>query len=559
MIEKPFNPKIYTPQDGSCVLNLSGRDVRGDKIYDRSGKGNHGTITGAVLKPMNYGLPVLSFDGVDDYCYDDQTEVLTLNGWKLFKDLKENDKVATLNPKTEQLEYHKPDRYISYDYRGKMFQVIGSNQIDLCVIPEHKMFVSKYKSANDWRDYELIEAKDIFDDLVRYKKDCKWQGKEQKTIKIGSKEIEMDTWLAFLGYFLSEGSLHYYKNNETKSSQYQVIISQSKKANPDVCENIEAVLDEMGYKYSYIGHNYYISNKELYKHLENQDGQPSRFIPQEIKQLSSRQLTILFYALMEGDGHRNNYYTISKQLADDVQEIVLKIGKSANINQKKWSVNDLCTVQIQTLQTRPRVGEKRTNRNNAHNEWVDYNGKVYSCEVKNHILYVRRNGKTCWSGNCNCGNDESLNITDAITIEAWVKLTSKSGTRILLDKRGGYVGSEGYRVKFVDGTAYIHINNAGSPFSVAGDVIVLDTWQHFTVTFIDSFNEAKLYRNGELLEIISVTTQMAGNDKVVTIGTDYVCTSFFNGTIDEVRIYNRALSAEEISKHFNELRHIYGI
>ena len=67
MIEKPTQPKIYTPQDGSCVLDLDARDVRGSKIYDRSGKGNHGDITGAVIKPQNYGLPALEFDGVDDW------------------------------------------------------------------------------------------------------------------------------------------------------------------------------------------------------------------------------------------------------------------------------------------------------------------------------------------------------------------------------------------------------------------------------------------------------------------------------------------------------------
>ena len=66
MIEKPTNPKIYKPQDGSCVLDLDGRDVKGSKIYDRSGNPNHGDITGAVIKPMNYGLPVLDLDGVDD-------------------------------------------------------------------------------------------------------------------------------------------------------------------------------------------------------------------------------------------------------------------------------------------------------------------------------------------------------------------------------------------------------------------------------------------------------------------------------------------------------------
>ena len=67
MIHKPTTPKIYTPQDKSCVLSLDARDVRGDKIYDRSGEGNHGTIIGAVLKPGNYGVLALEFDGVDDW------------------------------------------------------------------------------------------------------------------------------------------------------------------------------------------------------------------------------------------------------------------------------------------------------------------------------------------------------------------------------------------------------------------------------------------------------------------------------------------------------------
>lgn len=84
---KPTTPKIYTPQDDSCVLSLDARDVRGSKIYDRSGKGNHGAIVGAVLKPMNYGIPVLEFDGVDDFinCGNDEslniTDEITISMW----------------------------------------------------------------------------------------------------------------------------------------------------------------------------------------------------------------------------------------------------------------------------------------------------------------------------------------------------------------------------------------------------------------------------------------------------------------------------------------------
>ena len=98
MIHKPTTPKIYTPQDKSCVLNLDARDVRGSKIYDRSGKGNHGAITGAVLKPSNYGIPVLDFDGVDDYVNvtDDASidEIRTVEMWVNNKDIAQGSNIG---------------------------------------------------------------------------------------------------------------------------------------------------------------------------------------------------------------------------------------------------------------------------------------------------------------------------------------------------------------------------------------------------------------------------------------------------------------------------------
>lgn len=41
-------------------------------------------------------------------CYDDQTEVLTQNGWKLFKDIELGDRICTLNPDNHEIEYHPP-------------------------------------------------------------------------------------------------------------------------------------------------------------------------------------------------------------------------------------------------------------------------------------------------------------------------------------------------------------------------------------------------------------------------------------------------------------------
>ncbi len=56
---------LSTPPIG-CVLDLPGVPGGGNKIYDRSPYGNHGTITGAVWKRLPSGLWVLDFDGNDD-------------------------------------------------------------------------------------------------------------------------------------------------------------------------------------------------------------------------------------------------------------------------------------------------------------------------------------------------------------------------------------------------------------------------------------------------------------------------------------------------------------
>lgn len=85
MIEEATNPKIFLPNDPSYVLDIDGRDIKGNKIYDRSEKGNHGTIMGAKVKPMNYGLPSLSFDGTCcvncGEAVNEEYDAMTISAW----------------------------------------------------------------------------------------------------------------------------------------------------------------------------------------------------------------------------------------------------------------------------------------------------------------------------------------------------------------------------------------------------------------------------------------------------------------------------------------------
>ncbi len=62
-----INGYDYPPAEPGCVLYLPGLPGQGATIWDRSGYGNNGTITGATWERLPSGLWVNSFDGTDDY------------------------------------------------------------------------------------------------------------------------------------------------------------------------------------------------------------------------------------------------------------------------------------------------------------------------------------------------------------------------------------------------------------------------------------------------------------------------------------------------------------
>jgi len=107
---------------------------------------------------------------------------------------------------------------------------------------------------------------------------------------------------------------------------------------------------------------------------------------------------------MKGDGHigsgGDSYSTTSKKLADDIQEIALKIGRVAHIRFDKFTRagKPLYKVTIlKPIHNMPIVFHK--NYLERYEKWVDYNGIVWCVETDNGIVYVRRSGKPVWSGN----------------------------------------------------------------------------------------------------------------------------------------------------------------
>ena len=84
---------------------------------------------------------------------------------------------------------------------------------------------------------------------------------------------------------------------------------------------------------------------------------------------------------------------------------------------------------------------------------------------------------------------------------------------------------------------------------VWGPEVNPEEWYHFAYTADAVNNEMKLYVNGELVQTGNAGTEaMSLND--MAIGDEYTAPRFFTGILDEVRIYNRALTEDEIRQNF---------
>ena len=83
--------------------------------------------------------------------YDNETEILTKNGWKYFYKL-DNEEVATLNQETNKLEWQLPSKEHTFDYGGEMYKIILEDESELLVSPKHKVYIAQNLPINSLGD-----------------------------------------------------------------------------------------------------------------------------------------------------------------------------------------------------------------------------------------------------------------------------------------------------------------------------------------------------------------------------------------------------------------------
>lgn len=346
-------------------------------------------------------------------CYDEETEVLTKQGWKFWKDVTMEDEFCTLSP-SRKIEYQRPVRLFKKKYSGKMIH-FNTRNLDLKVTPNHNMLIENQKG-----ELSLIRAdKYAFSSKIYHNGIPKrgiWVGKKQDLFELKGIEgtkccfgheypytspdhiFDMKDWMAFLGIFLSEG---WYSKIKNRNKDYLFIISQKK---PHVRKQIKELFERMGIHYNekIVKNGFGVHCKILHSYLKQFGLQKVRFIPREVLELDKEYLEILYHWLMLGDGSiskngQETYYTCSKQLASDVQELIIKLGYGSRITTKDklyhGKINRIYEVSKHVK------SDKYWIQTHKKIEVEDYCGKIYCAEVPNHTLMVRRNGKATWCGN----------------------------------------------------------------------------------------------------------------------------------------------------------------
>jgi len=148
-------------------------------------------------------------------------------------------------------------------------------------------------------------------------------------------------------------------------------------------------------------------------------------------------------------------------------------------------------------------------------------------------------------------NSSSLDITGSITIEAWINPGSLSGGSKGIISKGGALGTSlRYGIRLINaGRIGFYTNGANRITSSSSSVLQVGKWTHVACSFSSVSDSFKIYINGVLdTAAIIVGAEPQTNPDSVFIGISGNSTPFA-GRLDEVRIWNKEVSAEQISKN----------
>ena len=384
-------------------------------------------------------------------CFDEETEILTDEGWKPFAGLNREELVLTMNPQNGRAEFQKPLAYQCFDYEGFLFG-FESSSLSFLITPDHRQW-AKTRGSSEYGFHRTWEiANKAFQ--VRTASDG-WQGTIPSSVEISGfnfsqrlsnhtgkdygirttsvppirfdKQEQIRALALLCVYYATEGSLY-------KGEGEGVIIY------GDHAGEVEEIAGVLGLKaHTYVDkrndcpRTVVHGGKKIRRFFEEEcgEGSQNKKLPAWVLNLPSDWLEQIWDVLVKTDGYVQRksgteyLITTSSVLAGQAQEILCKIGYGSRVRTNKSIEGRLQTYSL-CRKTRRQTYVNRGNRI----EGKSYKGSVYCLTTENGIVFVRRNGKPHFSGNCymSFGPRRTTNENAAAYIE---RLTSAGHGSVL--------------------------------------------------------------------------------------------------------------------------------
>lgn len=374
--------------------------------------GSPDLILPAQWKPVSLkGIapPILDQNGIGA-CHVDDTEVLTANGWVAFTDYNGKDLLATVDPVTHQMQFQAPTRLQAYDYVGEVIHSTN-RRLDFGVTPEHRMLVRKWdESARTLsKDYSFTTAGALgwYTGLLDAPSGFLGTGLNRVTIP-GDREYDGNDFVSLLALLSADGfaggseaskNRVSFCNFRPERNEWVVPLAHRlgftrQESRPSVWYRTDA-----GALAAWVRQNVYTSSGL---------GSPNKKVPDILKWVTEDQIR-LFLSRFGDRKHSDDeirFYSSSKRLIDDLQELHLRIGKRSSIcsqEPREGGTIDGRVISGKSPAYTLCVAEKDRLclDRKKHIERDSYRGKVFCATVPNGTLVTRRNGSVLISGNCN--------------------------------------------------------------------------------------------------------------------------------------------------------------
>jgi DNA modification methylase len=336
-------------------------------------------------------------------CYHPDTEVLTKDGWRLMRDVSVGTPVASLNPETKHLEFVPVILTHTYPFEGNLLH-FDHRSAEQIVTSNHKVYVGNQKKV-----FGLREARKVQKFFHMSNQAEPFRGKNDPIV-VGKHVFDPADFFYMLGLFLGDG--YCVTRSLPRCDNWFGFSVKKKRKVASITKSFEALNVNVNIRSSSDRTIFECWDRDLYSFFVSLGKATAKHIPNWIFEYDASSLRRLYDGLMDTDGciqgeQQNVYSTSSKQLADDFQTLCLLIGKSC-----------ICTVRaagdmqfphgtsfcnegyiLPVLEPGKTLYCQREKRQ-FNVKRVAHSGDVVCLTLeRNHIMYVRYNGKPVWSGN----------------------------------------------------------------------------------------------------------------------------------------------------------------